>query len=115
MVPRALAERGSKYRYPSVLAMAEEEADAGSMIDSVIFVTVKSRLAGRKFLTPDMRVSKLAFMPVAARRSVRRLDMDEKPWKREGFGGAAVAGVAVEVSMVMRVVARTLCGVVSSV
>lgn len=78
------------------------------MIDSVILVTVRSRLAGRKFLTPEISVSKLALMPVAARRSVRRLEMDEKPWKSEGFGGGAETGVAVLVSIVMRVVARTL-------
>jgi hypothetical protein len=81
------------------------------MILSVIFVIVKSRFAGRKFFTPLMRVSKLAVTPVAARRSVRRLEMEEKLRKRsEDEEGAGVGGRAVEVSIVMRVVARTLWG-----
>jgi hypothetical protein len=61
--------------------MAEEEADAGSMIDSVILVMVRSRLAGRKFLTPEIRFSKLAPTPDSLREVVRREEIEEKPRK----------------------------------
>lgn len=92
------------------MAIAEEVAPCGSMMDSVIFVTVRSRFAGRKFLTPEMRFSKLAETPESLREEVRRLEMDEKPRKSSvvevedwvvGWEGA-------EVIIVMRVVARTL-------
>ena len=63
--------------------MADEEAPAGSMIDSVILVTVRSRFAGRKFLTPEIRFSKLAPTPDSLREEVRREEMPlnwEKSW-----------------------------------
>lgn len=50
-------------------------APAGSMMDSVIFVTVRSRFAGRKFLTPEMRFSKLAPTPDSLSEDVRREEM----------------------------------------
>lgn len=62
--------------------MALLDAEAGSMIDSVIFVTVRSRFAGRKFLTPEMRVSKFALTPLSFRRSVSLLPILLKPRKR---------------------------------
>ena len=43
--------------------MAPGEAEVGDMIDSVIFVMVRSRFAGRKDFTPDKRFSKLAPTP----------------------------------------------------
>lgn len=59
---------------------------------SVIFVTVRSRLTGRKFFTPDMRFSKLAetpdVIPESARRDVRRDDIEEKLRKRSDDGAA---------------------------
>lgn len=68
------------------MAMAEDEAEEGSMIDSTILVTVKSRSAGRKFFTPLIRLSKLDDSPVGTpdslRRSVRREDIEEKRPKR---------------------------------
>lgn len=88
------------------MAMAELLAPAGSMMLSVIFVTVRSRFAGRKDFTPESRVSKLAPTPVSFREEVRRLEMEEKPRKRSVVG--AVVGVGAEVIIVMRVVARTL-------
>jgi hypothetical protein len=83
------------------------------MSDSVIFVTVRSRFAGRKFFTPEMRFSKFAPTPVAARRSVRRLEMLLKLRKRSEEGWMVVVvweGLVVEVNIVIRVVARTLEG-----
>ena len=89
--------------------MAEDDAPAGSMIDSQILVTVRSRFAGRKFFTPDMRFSKLAPTPDSLREEVRREDMDEKPRKSsvdvEAWAGVWVGAVVI---IVMRVVARTL-------
>ena len=85
------------------------EAPAGSMIDSVIFVTVRSRLAGRKFLTPEMRFSKLAPTPDSFKEVVSREDMLLNPRKSsvevDAWLGAAEGA---EVIIVMRVVARTL-------
>lgn len=81
------------------------------MRDSVILVMVRSRLAGRKFLTPEMSVSKLAPTPVSFREEVRREDMEEKRVKSSVeavVGWAAWEGA--EVIIVMRVVARTLGG-----
>ena len=79
------------------------------MIDSVILVTVRSRLAGRKFLTPDIRFSKLAPTPDSLREEVRREEMAEKPRKRsadaEAWAGVWVGAVVI---IVIRVVARTL-------
>jgi len=89
--------------------MAELDADAGSMIDSVILVTVRSRLAGRKFFTPEIRVSKLAPTPDSLRDVVRREEMLLKP-RKSSAEVEAWAGVVegAEVIIVMRVVARTL-------
>lgn len=72
--------------------MADEEAADGSMIDSTILVTVRSRSAGKKFLTPDMRDSKFddrpEGTPVSFNRSVRRVDMEEKrPNKSDDVAG----------------------------
>lgn len=61
--------------------MAEEDAEAGSIRDSMIFVRVMSLLAGRKFLTPEMRFSKLAPRAPSLKRSVSRLLMELKPRK----------------------------------
>lgn len=89
--------------------MAEEDADVGSISDSVIFVRVISLLAGRKFLTPEIRFSKFAPRAPSRRRSVRRLEMEEKPRKSsllvEEVGGGCVGA---EVIIVMRVISRTL-------
>lgn len=75
----------------------------------MIFVTVRSRFAGRKFFTPEMILSKLVVIPVSFRDVVRREEMEENPRKRspdvlDGWE----AGVGAVVSMVMRVVVRTL-------
>ena len=79
------------------------------MIDSVILVTVRSRFAGRKFLTPEMRFSKLAETPESLREEVRRLEMEEKPRKSSVVEVAwVVCCEGAEVIIVMRVVARTL-------
>jgi hypothetical protein len=89
--------------------MAELEAPAGSIIDSVIFVTVKSRFAGRKFLTPEIKFSKLAPTPDSLREEVRREEIEEKP-RKSSVDADACWGVCegAEVIIVMRVVARTL-------
>ncbi len=90
--------------------MALLDAAVGSIRDSVILVTVRSRLAGNRFFTPDMRFSKLAPTPESLRRSVSRLEMLLKPRKRSlevgSWEGGGWAGA--EVIIVMRVVARTL-------
>jgi hypothetical protein len=80
------------------------------MSDSVIFVTVRSRFAGRKFFTPEMRVSKLAPTPVSFREEVRREEMLEKRPKSsvEAVVDWEVDWEGAEVIIVMRVVARTL-------
>ena len=79
------------------------------MIDSVIFVMVRSRLAGRKFFTPDMRFSKLAPTPDSLSELVRREEMEEKP-RKSSVDADACWGVCegAEAIIVMRVVARTL-------
>ena len=89
--------------------MALEEAPAGSMIDSVILVTVRSRFAGRKFFTPEMRESKLAPTPDSLRDVVKREEIEEKP-RKSSVEVLAWAGVleGAEVIIVIRVVARTL-------
>src|SRR3569833_52173 len=92
--------------------MAELEAADGSMMDSTILVTVKSRFAGRKFLMPPMMESKLADRAVVGTpdsfsRSVSRLEMLEKRWNRSD-DGACCGAAAVVVSCVILVVARTL-------
>lgn len=88
--------------------MAELLAAGGSMIDSVILVTVRSRLAGRKFLTPEIRFSKLAPTPDSLRVDVKR---EVRPLAKEKTWPAAAgcaAWIGAEVIIVMRVVARTL-------
>ena len=79
------------------------------MIDSVILVTVKSRFAGRKDLTPDNRFSKFAPTPVSFRVVVRRDEMLLNRLK-SSFEADAWAGDwdGAEVIMVILVVARTL-------
>lgn len=78
-------------------------------MDSQIFVTVRSRLAGRKFFTPEIKCSKLAPTPDSLREEVRRDEMEEKP-RKSSVEAEAWAGVwvCVVVIIVMRVVARTL-------
>ena len=88
--------------------MAEEDAEAGSMRDSVIFVRVMSLLAGRKFLTPDMRFSKLAPREPSLKRSVNRLLMELKPRKSSLLADWAAGAVGAEVIIVIRVTSRTL-------
>lgn len=79
------------------------------MIDSVIFVTVRSRLAGKKLLTPESRFSKFAPTPVSLRDEVRREEMLLKP-RKSSLEAEACAGdcEGAEVIIVIRVVARTL-------
>jgi len=79
------------------------------MIDSVIFVTVKSRFAGKKFLTPEIRFSKLAPTPDSLREEVRREEIEEKP-RKSSVDADACWGVCegADAIIVMRVVARTL-------
>lgn len=90
----------------------------------MILVTVRSLLAGKKFLTPEIRFSKFAprfvvrllAIPEAPRRSVRRPPMDVKLLKRlepEEAWCEVVEGWRVVVIIVMRVVARTLLFAVS--
>lgn len=89
--------------------MALLDAEAGSMIDSVILVTVRSRLAGRKFLTPEMRFSKLADTPLSLSRSVSLLLILLKPRKRSVEADCCwFVWDGAEVIMVIFVVARTL-------
>src|SRR5271156_4379111 len=77
------------------------------MIDSTIFVTVRSRLTGRKFFTPDTSASRLT-LPKADDeiRSVKFLESDVRPPKRGGW--ACVTG-AVEAIMVILVSNLTRC------
>ena len=89
------------------------------MMDSVILVTVRSRLSGSRFLTPLMSDSN--WLPRAPdwSRSVRRLEMEEKPRRRSvevddvvEYGALELelepGCVGAEVSIVMRVISRTL-------
>lgn len=75
----------------------------------MIFVTVRSRFAGRKFFTPEMRFSKLAPTPDSLREEVRREEMLLKP-RKSSVDVLACWAVweGMEVIIVMRVVARTL-------
>lgn len=67
---------------------------------------VKSRFTGRKFLTPEMSVSS---GPTSLKRSVRRLESEEKPLKIVPVSeGWAVVPVGAEVIIVRRVISRTL-------
>ncbi len=88
--------------------MAEEEAEAGSISDSVIFVRVRSLLAGRKFLTPEMRFSKFAPRAPSLKRSVKRLLMELKPRKSSLLADWGPGAEGAEVIIVMRVISRTL-------
>lgn len=89
--------------------MADAAADAGSMIDSVILVMVRSRSAGRKFLTPDIKLSKLDDSPDSLSELVSREEMDVR-FRNRSLDAALVVVVfaVVVVIMVMRVVVRTL-------
>ena len=51
------------------------------MMDSVILVTVRSRLAGRKAFTPDRAFSRWAETPESLRPAVKREEMLLKPRK----------------------------------
>lgn len=106
MVPLAFALLGSKYRYVSVLEIAEELAFCGSMSDSVIFVKVRSLFAGRRFLIPETSPSMLAPRPASLRRSVTREEREVKPRKRSEEGW--VGWVGAEEIIVMRVSWRTV-------
>lgn len=91
--------------------MADDEAVAGSMIDSTILVMVRSLSAGKKFFTPLMRDSKLddkpVGTPVSFRRSVSRDEMEEnRPNKSDDAFWLDV--LLMVVSCVILVVARTL-------
>ena len=81
----------------------------GSMRDSTIFVTVRSRFAGRKFLTLEIRLSRVeGTRVVEARRFETR---DENPLKRSPpveVVAAVCCDVCVVVIMVIRVTSRTL-------
>jgi hypothetical protein len=94
--------------------MADDEATDGSMIDSTILVMVRSLLAGRKFLIPPIRESKLADRAdvgtqVSLSRSVRRVDIAEKrPKMSDPDCGCADDVELIVVSCVILVVARTL-------
>ena len=81
----------------------------------MILVTVRSRLAGKKLLTPERRFSKLAPTPERApdslREEVRREEMLLKPRKRS-VEAEAWAGdwEGRDVIIVILVVERTLGG-----
>ena len=67
--------------------MAEELALDGSMIDSVIFVTVRFLSTGKKSLIPPRREATfddktLVGTPVSFNLSVKRVEMAEKRWRR---------------------------------
>lgn len=78
------------------------------MSDSVIFVRVISLLAGRKFLTPEMRFSKFAPRAPSLKRSVSRLLIELKPRKSSLPADCAEGAEGAEVIIVMRVISRTL-------
>jgi hypothetical protein len=67
--------------------MADELALEGSMIDSVIFVTVRSLSTGKKSLIPPRSEATLddktlVGTPVSLSRSVNRVEIAEKRCKR---------------------------------
>jgi hypothetical protein len=66
-------------------------------------------LAGKKFLTPEIRFSKLAPTPDSLREEVRREEIEEKP-RKSSVDADACWGVCkgADAIIVMRVVARTL-------
>lgn len=72
-------------------------------------MTVRSRLAGKKLLTPERRFSKLAPTPVSLSEDVRREEMLLKP-RKSSLDAEAWAGDCdgADVIIVIRVVARTL-------
>jgi len=96
--------------------MADELALDGSMIDSVTFVTVKSRSTGKKSLIPPsseatFEVKTPVGTPVSLRRSVKRDEMLENFWNRSDDPDGcwpADAELLTVVSCVILVVARTL-------
>lgn len=87
--------------------MALDDAFAGSISDSVIFVKVRSLFAGKKFLTPSSKPPMLAPSPASLNLSVTRDDRPLNPPNNceavfcEGCVGA-------EEIMVMRVSWRTV-------
>lgn len=95
---------------------------AGSIIDSVILVTVKSRLTGIKFLTPEIRFSKLALkfaprFPPMPDSWILDVILDRPPSllpnppnRLPEFEVWGVDCEGAEVIIVIRVVARTLRG-----
>ena len=80
------------------------------MIDSVILVMVRSRLRGRRFLTPEMSESMFrereGARPVSFREWVSRVERVEREGGRKDEVGVGLEGGAV--SIVRRVVVRTL-------
>jgi len=78
------------------------------MIDSVILVTVRSRLTGKKFLTPEIRLSKFTETPESLSDEVRRDDIEENPRNSSPDVLGCTGCDGAEVIMVIRVVARTL-------
>ena len=113
--------------------MADEEALVGSMMDSVILVTVRSLFAGRKFFTPEIRFSKFAPRAPSFRRSVScykrsqnmlammslemnsrnrdgltRLLIELKPRRSSPPADCCAGCVGAEAIIVIRVISRTL-------
>ena len=90
--------------------MAEDDAEAGSIIDSVILVSVRSLLEGIKFFTPDMRFSKFAPRAPSLKRSVNLLLIALKPRNisLEACCGGCDGADAI---IVIRVNSRTLYGI----
>lgn len=78
------------------------------MMDSVILVIVRSLLAGRKFLTPEIRFSKFAPRAPSLRRSVRRLLIELKPRNISLPADCWGGWFGADVIMVIRVTSRTL-------
>lgn len=77
-------------------------------MDSVIFVMVKSRLTGKKFFTPEIKLSKLTDTPESLSDEVRREDIEVNPRKSSPEALCCAGCEGAEVIMVIRVVARTL-------
>src|SRR4051812_23858926 len=96
--------------------MADELALEGSMMDSVILVTVRSRSTGKKSLIPPsseatLDVNTPVGTPVSLSRSVKRDEMLENFWNRSDDPDCcwvAEAELLTVVSCVILVVARTL-------
>lgn len=83
-------------------------AFAGSMSDSVILVSVRSLLAGKKFLTPEIKPSKLDPIPASLNLSVRPFERELNP-RNKSFDADDCAGwVGADEIMVILVISRTL-------